>query len=198
MSQLLAALFVLGLPAAADPGAAADADEPSVYTTEGVLGSMRAGAAAGVGVPDGIRLSAVFKWSGVIAFGGAFSTLPSLTLPGTDATIARTGGEGFVRVHPFRTAFFFGIAGGFAHTSGTYSEVVKGQRIALSGTTGTGYVAPHLGFHFMLPYTLTLGFDAGVEIPIAASREGSLAKSIEVVTTKPIPVVHLFELGFAL
>ena len=216
MSTLSAALLVLALPAAADPsvasklasppsalGAAAatdvdDADERSVYTKQGALGSTRLTPCVGFGLPDGIRFSASVKLGGIVSIGGAFATLPRLTIPTTDATLARNAGEGFVRLHPFRGAFFVGLAGGYASTNGTYTEVVRGQTVALTGTTGTGYVAPHLGVQFVLPFSMTIGFDAGVQIPIATRRTGDLAEVLEIVTTKPIPVIHLLELGFAI
>lgn len=216
MSTLSAALFVLALPAAAEPsvapkltsppseiGAAAptdadDADERSIYTKQGAFGSTRLTPTVGFGLPDGIRFSASVKLGGIVSIGGAFSTLPRFGIPTTDASIARAAGEGFVRLHPFRGAFFVGLAGGYASTNGAYTDVVRGQSVALSGTTGTGYVAPHLGMQLVLPFSMTIGFDAGVQIPIATSRKGDLAEVIEVVTTKPIPVIHLLELGFSI
>lgn len=219
----LAAVLVgsfLTSTARAEPPAAPEAPAPqrSAYTKDGRLGSVRAGPTLGIGAPDGVRLGAFAKWRGLLAGGGAFSLLPTTTLPGVSAKVVRVSGEVFARVHPFRNAFFLGVAGGYAQTKGTMAEQVvafkQTQRVETHAYATALYVAPQIGFQWMLPLGVTIGCDVGVEIPIAttgptfdASRyglivpvegKGSVADATRYVTTIPVPVVHLLEIGVAL
>jgi hypothetical protein len=209
------------LASTADAAPPAGADVPartSVYTDEGLLGSVRLVPAVGVGAPDGMRFGIFAKYKGVIALGGAFSTLPETKLPGLDATVVRVTGEAFVRVHPFQGAFFLGVAGGYSRTKGTMADQVEAfrqvQRVETRGYASALYIAPHLGFQWMLPMGLTVGFDAGVEIPVASNDPtfdaakyglvvpieptGSAADATHFIATMPVPVIHILELGYAL
>ena len=190
----------------------------SVYTREGLLGPVRLVPTVGAGAPDGMRFGLFAKWKGLLAVGGAFSMLPETSLPGVNADVKRVGGEGFARVYPFRGAFFMGVAGGYVQTKGTMVEQRTAfrqlQRVEAHGYANAVFVAPHLGFQWMLPMGLTIGFDAGVEIPIASNEptfdaskyglvlpvegKGSAADATHFVATMPVPVIHFLELGYAL
>lgn len=202
----------------ADP---ADADAPpraSAYREYGVLGPVRTGPTVGFGAPDGVRVGAFAKWEGLLAGGGAFSYLPSMEIPGTGAKVVRVSGEVFARVHPFHGAFFLGVAGGYAQTKGTLSETQlafrQNQRIETNAYASAVYVSPHLGFQWMLPLHLTVGFDLGVEIPVATTgpsfdaskyglvipieATGKVADATRRFSAMPVPVIHLLEIGYAL
>ena len=225
---VVAATFLLGSLRTSNAGAQMSpasetplpsASPASVYTAEGALGSFRAGPSFGVGVPDGLRLGAFMKWRGLIAAGVAASVLPSTSIPVLDGKITRASGEVFARLHPFRNAFFLGVAGGYAQTKATLSETVvvynQTQSLETRALANAFYVAPNVGFQWMLPVGLTIGFDVGVEIPIGAKNPtidssangmalpvdgsgGAAAEAGRFVATMPIPVVHLLDLGFAL
>jgi hypothetical protein len=204
----------------ADPAPASEAppQSSSVYTKDGLLGSFRLGPTIGAGAPDGIRVGLFTKWRGIVAAGGAFSLLPETRLPGVGVSVARVSGEGFARVHPFRGAFFLGIAGGYAQTRGAMSEqtTIAGQpqHIDTRAHASSVYVAPHLGFQWMLPMGLTIGFDAGLEIPVASTAprlaassnglavpigdDSSIASMTRFAASVPVPVVHLLEIGYLL
>jgi len=191
----------------------------SVYTAEGPLGAFRAGPSFGIGAPDGFRLGAFTKWRGLLAGGVAVSLLPSTAVPGIDGKVSRASGEAFARIHPFRGAFFLGVAGGYAQTKGTFSEsrMVGGQTrsIETHALADAFYVAPNAGFQWMLPFGMTVGFDVGVQLPVGAQTPtidasangvalpldgsgGAPAEAGRYVATMPVPVIHLLELGFAL
>jgi hypothetical protein len=90
----------------------------------------------------------------------------------------------------------------------------QSQGIVTHAYANAVYVAPQLGFQWMLPLGLTVGFDAGVQIPVAtrdptfdAARyglvipievQGQVADAARYVTTLPVPVIHLLEVGYAL
>ncbi|MBS2013666.1 MAG: hypothetical protein JST00_12300 [Deltaproteobacteria bacterium] len=196
-----------------------DAADVSVYRRDGLLGPFRFGPTIGAGAPEGLRFGVFVRVAGILSVGGAFSWLPTLQVPGIDdATIVRASGEGFLRLHPFRGAFFLGVAGGYVQTKGSLmrSQEAFGQvqTVETHAYANAAYVAPHLGFQWQLPFGMTIGCDAGVELPIEpkaptfdASKygltfpiegKGAVADAMTYLTSKPIPVVHLLEVGFAL
>lgn len=197
---------------------AAPAEVGSVYTEEGLLGSVRVGPTIGIGAPDGVRFGVLAKWRGLLAAGGAFSVLPETTVPGLDATMVRASGEIFARVHPFRGAFFLGLSGGYAQTKGTMAEdrlaFRQVQRVETHAYASAFFIAPHAGFQWMIRPGMTIGCDAGLAIPLGASNptfdaskyglvmpidgKGSAADATNVIATSPIPVVRLIELGYVL
>ncbi len=196
--------------AAGEEARDATAPEGSVYRAHGRLGDVRLVPSFGFGLPEGMRASALVKASGLLSAGGAYAVLPSFPVPGVGAQVARTSAEGFLRVHPLRNAFYVGLAGGFVDAD---VSIVRGDGVALA-RTHAAFVAPHVGFQWMLSMGLTIGLDAGVEIPLGANRSdvdaeksgrpisgdarGRIASSMDVLTSKPMPVVRLLELGFAL
>ncbi len=205
--------------ASADPAPQEDAPPRApIYRQYGLFGPLRTGPTVGFGAPDGVRVGAFAKWEGLLAGGAAFSYLPSMEIPGTGAAVVRASGEAFARVHPFRGAFFLGLAGGYAQTRGTMAETQvafrQSQRVEINAYASAVYVAPHLGFQWMLPLHLTVGFDVGVEIPVATTgpdfdaskygltfpieAKGSVADATRRVSSIPVPVIHLLEIGYAL
>jgi len=219
------------LPAAARPAALAlaptlpagaesyaPARSSSIYTKDGLLGPVRLGPMVGAGVPDGIRFGLFAKWRGILGGGVAGSMLPTFRIPGTTAQVERLSGEVFARVHPFRGAFFAGVAGGYAQTAGsaTKTERIEGQSISGEARADASvfYVAPQVGFQWMLPGGITAGFDVGVAFPVAhtgpnfevtaegqtqdVEAKGRVADAMKYVVSMPVPVVHLLELGYAL
>jgi hypothetical protein len=185
----------------------------SVYTKDGLLGPVRLGPTVGFGAPDGMRFGLFATWKGLLGAGGALSTVP--TIAAGPAQISRFSAEGFLRVHPFRGAFFLGLAGGMARTEGAMTQVVTADssRVDLKTVASVVYLAPHAGFRWMLPFGMTVGFDAGVELPIVSSGptyqathgkdvqqvegKGIVASAMTFAATKPVPVVRLLEIGYA-
>lgn len=215
---VFSAVLTAPLAAHADPAERPSEEKVSVYRREGLLGPVRIGPTIGFGAPDGVRFGLFAKWRGLLSAGGAFSILPDLTVPGLDAQLIRASGEAFVRVHPFRGAFFLGLAGGYVQTKGTLAQERTAfrqvQRVETHAYASAAYVAPHLGFQWQTAFGMTLGCDAGVEIPIGGDAptfdaakyglvlpiegKGAVADAMTYVTTRPVPVVHLLEVGFAL
>ncbi len=194
--------------------------KPSVYTADGLLGPVRVGPTVGIGAPDGLRFGLFTTWKGLLGAGGALSVIPSLGVPGAaPGKVSRFTGEGFLRVHPFRGAFFAGLAGGVAKTDGITSKLAvandPSSRADLHASSTAVYLAPHLGFRWMLSFGLTIGFDAGVEIPVISSKaefdatasasgqiqdvpgKGKIATAMNYAASKPVPVLHLLEVGYA-
>ncbi|AKV01167.1 hypothetical protein AKJ09_07830 [Labilithrix luteola] len=205
-------------PPARDTKEAPPAESSSVYTDGGLLGPLRFGPTIGVGAPDGGRVSFAFKYAGVLALGASGAYLPETEIPTTGASVKRVGGEAFARVHPFRGAFFLEFAAGYAQTKGAVTEETEAFNKATSVSghayAATTYLAPKLGYQWMLPLGITAGFDIGVEIPVHSrgptydvskyglvqpvEASGPVATAMRYVATGVVPVVHLLDLGFML
>lgn len=189
----------------------------SIYRRDGLLGPVRLGPTFGVGAPDGMRIGGNIRFKGIISAGAGVTMVPETTISAINANVSRDGAEAWLRVHPFRGAFFLGAAGGWQVTRGQATATV-GTPIGAQSGEGRGdvratYIAPHLGFQWMIPPGITIGFDAGVEIPVA-SREANVDVShngqpvsvdtqdvrsaLNTIGTAPIPVIHLLEVGFQL
>ena len=90
----------------------------------------------------------------------------------------------------------------------------QSQRVETHAYANAVFLAPHLGFQWMLPMGLTVGFDLGVEIPLVVDGpsfdaakyglvlpvegKGSVADTTRFVAKTPLPVLHLLEIGYAL
>jgi hypothetical protein len=216
---VLAGGALLSSVATADPEPVTDAPPRApIYREYGVLGPVRTGPTVGFGAPDGVRVGAFVKWQGLLAGGAAVSYLPTMDIPGTEASVVRVSGEAFARIHPFRGAFFLGCAGGYAQTKGTMAQTQvafrQSQLVETHAYMNAVYVAPHLGFQWMLPLHLTAGFDIGVEIPVVTTgpefdaakyglvipieAKGAVADATRRLSAMPVPVIHLLEIGYAL
>ena len=192
-------------------------DEESIYRRAGLFGPVRLGPTVGVGLPDGLRIGGSLRVKGIVSAGAAMTMVPEMMISALNASIARNGGEAWLRLHPFRGAFFLGAAGGWQRTLGQGSasvETVAGNQSGEGrGSVSAVYVAPHLGFQWMIPPGITVGFDAGVEIPVSTrrasvelSQNGSpvdfeakgVVDALNFIGTKPMPVLHILDVGVQL
>lgn len=199
----------------ADPAAADRATAPSRYTERSLLGPVRIGPVVSVGALDGGRIDLAFRYAGIVSAGAGISTLPSVPVPGANATLVRVGGDGWVRWHPWRGAFFVGAGAGYTQMKGTLTMPLHAFRTASTAHAdayaGDFYLAPQVGMQWMLPHGITLGFDAGAEVPVAtrgptydASKyglvmpvngTGSLADAMHYASRSPVPFIHLLNVG---
>jgi hypothetical protein len=200
------------------PARACAADESageSRYTAPGVLGGLRAGPVLSLGAPDGLRADLALRYRGVVSMGAGLGTLPSFPVPGMNAKVTRIGGDAWVRWHPMRGAFFVGAGAGYTQLRGTMQMPVRAFRVTSTAQAdayaGDFYVCPQLGLQWVLPHGITLGFDAGVELPIATREPtyaasqyglvvpvngtGSVATAMHYASKSAVPYVHLLNVG---
>lgn len=134
---------------------------------------FRIGAVAGVGFPRPLAVEGLVKIDDVVALGLEYSLLPKTTIGGVETRFWALAAD--ARVFPFRNGFFIGVRGGRQVLSatatanlgalGTYSE---------SGSAETWFVNPRIGFLWTWRSGFTVGFDAGVQIPINPSLSTTL------------------------
>jgi hypothetical protein len=135
-------------------------------------------------------------------FGVEYSLLPKMTISGFDASFWALAAT--ARVFPFQGAFFLGIGGGRQH-------------IGLEGATPLGtatqvadswFVNPQIGFLKVWRGGITLGIDAGIQIPInpayssnvpsALTSTSSVFDLVHTIGTSALPTLDLLRLGLTI
>jgi hypothetical protein len=162
-----------------------------------------------VNTPRPVGAEVMVRLHDLVAVGAGYSALPKglgdaiLSIAGvSDASIEASGFDGEVRLFPFRGSFFVGSALGVQ--SLTASATRAGTTVSVDMTTL--YATPRLGWLGVWSSGLSLGFDAGVQLPLstdvsAASNNGDAARraaqAASAVGNTPLPSISL-RVGFFL
>jgi hypothetical protein len=164
---------------------------------------IRLGALGSVGFPRPVGIEAMLKISGVFALGVEYGTLPSTTISGVNVHLNAWAAD--ARVFPLRGPFFFGARLGRQHASTDATVSYLGHSYSGSATTDTTFVNPRLGFLWTWDSGITLGMDAGLQIPLSHTSSTTAPSGIalpagsttttDVLGTKVLPTVTLLQLG---
>jgi hypothetical protein len=190
------------------PTASPPATEAESRHDDGLFGPIRIGAFAGIGLPRPLSVEGMLKIGDVVGLGLEYSVLPTVSASGVNATFSAIDAD--LRIFPLRNGFFVGVAAGrqqFAATStialplglGSLDERVSGE---------SWFVNPRLGFLWTWSWGLTVGIDAGVQIPVATSFTNTIPSELAVSQTATdvahffgkdvLPTVDLLRLGLML
>jgi len=166
---------------------------------------LRLGAIAGVGFPRPLAIEAMAVIERYVAIGAEYAVLPSMSVSG--ATVSLWSLAGDLRVFPFRGAFFVGLRAGRQHIDDQTTLTMPGvgsltENLALDGW----FVNPRLGFLFTARNGLTLGIEAGLQVPIGAQVSSSLPLSLDpsaertvnTIGNSLLPTVDLLRVGLLL
>jgi hypothetical protein len=195
-SSLLSTLLLFTAPArAAEPQEHPRAPEPEPR-------HFRVGAIAGVGFPRPFVFEGLVKLERPVALGVEYSTLPVLNSGGVRAVIWAIAAD--ARVFPFGGAFFVGFNAGFQHLSGSATLPIGTVGLEMDSIL----VTPRLGLLWTSRAGLTLGVDAGVQIPVSVSTSSSIPASSrlgdEAMTLaatfgrRALPTIDLLQIGLLL
>lgn len=167
---------------------------------------FRIGVLGGVGFPRPLAIEGMIKVERLIGLGVEYSTLPSLTISGVDTSfwaIAAT-----LRVFPFKDGFFLGVRGGRQHLGGEGTVTVAPYgSFRESVTIDSTFVNPRIGFLWTWSPGITLGIDAGVQIPVGATVSSSLPAGTvnqevmdvaQALGNTTLPTIDLLKVGFLL
>jgi len=168
---------------------------------------FRVGAIAGIGFPRPFAIEALIKIDRVVALGAEYSFLPTMTLGGVKTSFSAIAAD--LRVFPFRGGFFVGLRAGHQSLSATTTLGVDGLgSITESGSAEAWFVNPRIGFLWTWKNGLTVGIDAGVQLPVSSSLSTTLPDGLPVQVTSSIssvastfgndvtPTVDLLRVGF--
>jgi len=161
---------------------------------DSALDAFRLGAFGGVGFPRPLSLEAFAKIEKTIGFGLEYSVLPAMSLNGIDTTFWALAGD--VRVFPFENGFFIGMTAGRQHVSAStmLSFPSPYPSIPESVTADTWFINPRIGFLTTWNWGLTVGIDAGVQIPLSASFASTIPTNLPVnipIATDATDMAHL-------
>ncbi|MBX3228398.1 MAG: hypothetical protein KIT84_07080 [Labilithrix sp.] len=196
----------LGLAPQKDRASAApSSDAPKSET-------LRIGGMMGVGFPRPFAVEAFAKYKRVVGVGAEYSFMPDATIMGTDVKFRGVAAD--LRLFPFKGGFFVGVRGGKqwleAKTTLTINRGALGTYTE-GAAASTWFVNPRVGYLKTWDNGITVGIDAGVQIPIGPSYErqisGSsygvdtgadkaLATVANVLGNKTTPTIDLLRVGF--
>ncbi len=172
---------------------------------------LRIGPLVGLGFPRPIAVGAFVKVHRIIGFGAEYSFLPPMNVFGADTRFEAFATD--VRVFPFKNAFFVGMRLGHQWLSARARITVRRYgSFTESMDASTWFVNPRAGFLFTFSSGITIGIDAGVQLPISPSYErnglatsAGLASEFEadsivatvadVLGNSPTPTVDLLRFG---
>lgn len=134
---------------------------------------FRIGAIAGVGFPRPFAVEGLVKIKDWVAIGGEYSFLPDMTISGADVNFKAVAGD--LRVFPFQGGFFVGARVGRQWLQGRTTVTVSQLSTSFreSANADTFFINPRLGYLKTWNNGLTLGIDAGVQIPINPNYQRS-------------------------
>jgi len=192
---------------AARPSTAEDRPAPADHANDDdAIHKLRVGAIAGVGFPRPLAIEPMVVLGGWVAVGGEYGVMPAMTIYGVDASLWSLAGD--VRVFPFHGNFFVGLKVGHQHIEASTTVTVAPygaapEQLALDSF----YVNPRIGFLWTNKAGLTLGVEAGVQVPLTASIDSSLPLSLAASSVQNtvqalggavLPTVDLLRIGLLL
>lgn len=167
---------------------------------------VKLGFLGGVGFPRPFSFEAMLKIEDTVAIGAEYSFLPTTSVSGTDVSYRAVAGD--LRIFPLQSAFFFGARFGRQHLSASASRTVAPYgTFDESMTVDTWFVNPRLGFLWTFGSGLTVGIDAGLQIPLSHSETSTLPASLQAkapsgltaltdtLGARVLPTVSLLQLG---
>lgn len=140
---------------------------------------VRVGVIGGVGFPRPLSIEAMVKIERTVALGVEYSAMPSTSVSGAMVTWHALALD--ARLFPFQGAFFLGARVARQHLDGS-ATVDAGAYGNYSGKVAidTWYIEPRLGFLWTFRSGITVGIDAGLEIPVQKTATASLPAGVAV------------------
>jgi hypothetical protein len=183
----------------------AGAERRAAESDEGLFGPVRIGALAGVGFPRPLSIEGMVKVDDVLAFGVEYGVLPTLSV--SDVNVRFNAIAADLRVFPLQNGFFVGLAAGKQHLGAdTIVNLPQGLgALPEQVTADTWFINPRIGFLSTWSWGLTLGIDAGVQIPVSASFTNTIPSQLSASQTandvahafgkSVLPTVDLLKIG---
>ena len=166
------------------------------------------GVLGGVGFPRPFAVEGVLEIERVVALGVEYSVLPTVRIGDVDIGMHALTGD--LRIFPFRGGpFFFGARFGKQQLDGAASVTVAPYgTFAGSMSMQTWFVDPRIGLLWTFKSGITVGMNAGVQIPLSHDTTTTLPSGVEVpaqatsiantLGAHVIPTVTLLQLGMVL
>jgi hypothetical protein len=185
----------------------ANAAETAEPTTPEAKEHLRVGVLAAAGFPRPFAIEGMVKVERLLGVGLEYGLFPKTTISGVDVNMWSLAGD--ARVFPFKGAFFFGLRAGLqSATASTQLTIANYGALTESMTVNTWFVNPRMGFLWTWKPGLSLGIDAGVQLPIASNTSSSLPAQLvanqnvtnatDLFAKTPLPTIDLLQIGLLL
>jgi hypothetical protein len=146
--------------------------EEASPTASDALGPVRFGAIGGVGFPRPLSVEGLVEIDRRLALGLEYGALPRISISSVDATMNALDLD--VRFFPLRSPFFLGAAVGRQQVDLSASATVPTVGVLSEQVSAeTWFITPRVGVLWTASWGLTLGADAGVQIPVSATVTSS-------------------------
>jgi hypothetical protein len=164
---------------------------------------VRVGALVGGGFPRPLAVEALVEVSDFIGLGAEYGVLPTITIDGVQTSLWSLAGD--ARVFPFRGPFFVGLRAGRQHVDADTTVTVTSYGSAAETLAlESWFINPRVGLLWTTNVGFTIGVEAGVQIPFAASTTSSLPLSLvpgaqhtaDALASSWLPTVDLLRVGF--
>jgi hypothetical protein len=209
-ASLAAALLLAPARAWAEDRPAADRPSESQKKKE-AADDWRLGPVVGLGFPRPFAIEGLLKIKNVVGLGVEYSFLPKTTI--SDITTRFDAIALDANWYPFKGGFFIGARAGRQWLSGSATlRVLNFGSFTESADATAWFVNPRIGYLYTWSSGFTLGFDAGVQLPIGATYERSgpataaglsdpnvdrsLRQVAKTLGNDVTPTVDLFRVGF--
>ena len=165
---------------------------------------VHVGVLGAVAFPRPLGIEAMLSVDRAFSLGVEYSALPTTNVGGVDFGLRAIAAD--VRIFPLQSSFFIGVRGGRQHLSASAS-VQDPTYGTLGGSLAidTWFLAPRAGFLWSWSSGLTVGIDAGVQIPLSHTESTTLpdgvavpsaiASSADFFGKRVVPTVTLLQAG---
>jgi hypothetical protein len=168
--------------------------------------ALRVGVLGGVGFPRPLQIEGFARVHRFFGAGVEYGVAPAMTIDGVRGSLWSVAGD--LRVFPLRGAFFVGVRAGMQHFD-VSATIPMGPFGSMNGVLGvdTWFIEPRLGFLWVGPWGLSLGVDAGVQLPVATSEStnvppwmmaaapSGVTDSVNLLGRTALPTVDLLRVG---
>jgi hypothetical protein len=174
---------------------------------------FRIGPLVGVGFPRPLAIEGLVKIERQFGLGVEYSFLPRMTIAGASTRFDAVAAD--ARWFPFKGGFFIGMRGGRQWLTGSMTLTIQQVgSFTETAEAATWFVNPRLGYLYTWPSGVTLGIDAGIQLPIGATydrsgpataagltaqntqTEATLRQIANTFGNSTTPTIDLFRLGF--
>jgi hypothetical protein len=168
----------------------------------GLLGPFQIGPVVGAGLPSLLNFGVAVKLTRYVGAGINIGIIPTLKISYYgQATLAYQEYDVYARVYPFGGAFFLGTGIGYEAVQGTLATTVdltpyqqglpagsfpNSVDYASQGSVKTLVLTPQIGLFHTFGSGFSLGFDVGLQVPIAPSQV-TLKSQVNLLTDPQIP-----------
>ncbi len=164
------------LPAPAAPARDRAGSDANAHPDARAAEHVKLGALVGVGFPRPLSVEGIVKLERAVALGVEYSTLPQVTV--SNVQLGCWAVAGSARLFPFRGPFFVGLRAGRQHLTADASVSAYGYSVPVGLSVDTTFLNPQIGFLWTWSPGLTLGIDAGLQIPLSSQSSSTLQTSV--------------------